>query len=143
MNISQKIARTFEIVDYFMLIPAACATFLSLMFIGVAPWFPFLIFAIFIFGCVLMIGYFKHSRGRLNEKHISALWIATIAFNAVLSLPFIIYAWYSFRWLNAEFAGYEEMLTGLIINLCFVVGYLSAIILAFKACKFDKNQELP
>jgi hypothetical protein len=39
----------------------------------------------------LLVGYFKHSRGRLSKKSTIALWIGTSLFNSLFFLPSIIY----------------------------------------------------
>jgi hypothetical protein len=89
MTNSQKIARFFEIVNYFMLVPAAFGIFMSFLLIGGAPWFTAIILAISAVGMALLVGYFKHSRGRLAESKVKALWIGTIAYNGLFLLPTI------------------------------------------------------
>lgn len=89
MTNSQKIARFFEIVNYFMLVPAAFGIFASFLLIKGAAWFTLIILAISAIGMTLLIGYFKHSRGRLAESKVKALWIGTIAYNGLFLLPTI------------------------------------------------------
>lgn len=104
---SEKLARLFEVVDYLLLIP--------LLYIGILYFIPyflfaglfafaylfskdyifgvtffaicFAVFAIFAFGIRLMMGYSKHSRGRLNKNKVDKLWISTICFNAIFFFP--------------------------------------------------------
>jgi NADH:ubiquinone oxidoreductase subunit 6 (subunit J) len=92
-TVSQKIARVFEIVDYFLLIPSLAGLFFGIAMLSDKNSFPFglAICAVFTIGTLLLIGYFKHSRGRLSEKSTVALWIGTILFNALFFLPSIFY----------------------------------------------------
>lgn len=87
MTNSQKIARFFEIVNYFMLVPAAFGIFCSFLLIKELPWFTAIILGVSAVGMTLLVGYFKHSRGRLAESKVKALWIGTIAYNALFLLP--------------------------------------------------------
>ncbi|HEY0427216.1 MAG TPA: hypothetical protein VGC76_05370 [Pyrinomonadaceae bacterium] len=143
MTTSQKIARAFEIAGYVLLIPAGFGAFLGTFFIGGAPWLTLLIYATFIFGCVLLIGYFKHSRGRLDENRIRSLWLATGFFNAFLSLPYFFYALNFFSMLNAEQPFRGEMMRALGVIVCIIFAYLTAVVLAWKAYKSETAQTLP
>lgn len=88
-TISQKIARVFEIVDYVLLVPALAGLFFGVAMFSDKSSLPFglAICAVFTIGTLLLVGYFKHSRGRLSEKKTIALWVGTIAFNALFLLP--------------------------------------------------------
>lgn len=88
-TISQKIARVFEIVDYFLLVPSLAGLLFGLMMFRNADsaLYGFAICAVFTVGTILLVGYFKHSRGRLSEKATVALWIGTIIFNGIFLLP--------------------------------------------------------
>lgn len=78
-HLSQKIARVFEIVGYFQLIPAILLVILSALII-----FPLLIsIPIFGIGLTLFIGYIRHSRGNLSKGKILPLWFATFSFNFI------------------------------------------------------------
>lgn len=90
---SQKIARVFEIVDYFLLVPSLAGLLFGVAMLGDKNSFPFglAICAVFTIGTTLLVGYFKHSRGRLSEKSTVALWIGTIFFNALFLLPVIFF----------------------------------------------------
>lgn len=138
---SQKVARAFEIADYVLLIPAALGVLLATLLIGAAPWFTLLIYGTFILGVVLLVGYFKHSRGRLDEKHISALWIATAVYNTVLLLPYLFYAIFFFQSLSLDNSMPGDAWKALTLNLVIISGYVTAIILSLKAYSFEKNQK--
>ena len=76
-HLSEKIARVFEIVGYFLLIPAIPIVVLSAVFI-----FPLVISVpVFGIGLTLFAGYIKHSRGNPDESKVGILWIATFLFN--------------------------------------------------------------
>ncbi|MEO6588295.1 MAG: hypothetical protein ABIP06_03110 [Pyrinomonadaceae bacterium] len=88
-TISQKIARVFEIVDYFLLVPAIAGLLFGIMMIisGEAAIFGVGILTVFTIGTILLIGYFKHSRGTLSKAKTRNLWIGTIIFNGVFLAP--------------------------------------------------------
>lgn len=78
-HLSEKIARVFEIVGYFQLIPAILLVILSALLV-----FPLLIsIPVFGIGLTLFVGYIKHSRGNLSKGKISPLWFATFLFNFI------------------------------------------------------------
>ena len=138
-TVSQKIARAFEIVDYFLLIPAGLGLFLAIITFS---WFTVAIGSVFALGCVLLVGYIKHSRGRLNEKYIPALWISSAAYNALLLLPVILYAGYF--WMDLDFNSVRddrELWKFLVGSLLISGGYLAAIGLSVKAYLFERNQK--
>ncbi len=83
MTFSQSLARFFEIVDYVLLLPASYGLMLALMFLASAPWFTLIIAFWFALGCLLLRGFFRHSRGRLDNAQVSRLWAATIGYNLV------------------------------------------------------------
>lgn len=83
MTFSQSLARVFEIVDYVLLAPAFCGLMLSLMVVGTAPWFTLIIAGWFTLGCLLLRGFFRHSRGRLSSDQVTLLWLATIGYNMI------------------------------------------------------------
>lgn len=83
MSFSQKVARFFEVVDFLLLPPAAFGLAFSMLLLGFAPWFPLGIAGWFIAGCFLLRGFFRHSRGRLDERQVSILWYATMGYNLV------------------------------------------------------------
>lgn len=146
---SQKIAGVFEIICYVLLVP----TFLSLIypiffiiggaFAGSAKmvslgFIPFLIVAP---GLVLLVGYFKHARGRLDEKYSSALWLTTAVYNFLLFLPWLYYG--SVLLQERSFQGYQgnEPLLGFLFILGMVFGYLAAITFSLKAYSFEKRRK--
>src|SRR5215213_2222935 len=97
---SQKVAGVFELICYILLIP----TFLSLIYPAIAVigglfsghagsfLFGLIPFGIAGVGVVLLVGYHKHVDDRLDEKHISTLWIATAVYNLLLLLPCLLFA---------------------------------------------------
>lgn len=139
MNYSQKIARAFEIADYLLLIPAGFGVFAASLLLKDAPWFTFLIYAVFVFGFVLLVGYFKHSRGRLAENHVRRLWIATAVFNGVLLLPATGMLMFIVKDFLTGYASYKDWSGA--VNFGVVTGYLAAIVLSIKAYRFDNNQK--
>ena len=139
---SQKVARVFEIIDYFMLLPAGIGFLVGLAFISVNPLYTVLLYAFLTTGIVLMVGYFKHSRGRLDEKYISALWLTTAAYNLVLFLPCL---YRTSRLLQeANFKGYEgnDELASFMFLLAVVFAYLAAIVFSMKAFSFERRKKL-
>ena len=78
-SFSQKVARVFEVVGYLLLVPAILGLFYSLIlvFLGL------IVFLIFCLGIILLIGYFKHSRGTLSEEKVLPLWFGTFFYNAL------------------------------------------------------------
>lgn len=141
MNYSQKIARAFEIADYLLLIPAGFGVFAASMLIKDAPWFTFLIYAIFLFGFLLLVGYFNHSRGRLAERRVRALWIATAVYNGVLLLPAAAILLFFLRESTLHYKSIADFWSPLAINFAVVSGYLTTIFLSIKAYQFEKNNQ--
>ncbi|HEX9959920.1 MAG TPA: hypothetical protein VGB00_03250 [Pyrinomonadaceae bacterium] len=105
---SENIAGLFEIVNYFLLLPIIiCCIFwvIPLLIYGGILSFAalfsqkhfifgvlfflvyFILFALLIFGFILMIGYFRHSRGKLNSREVDKLWIKTLCYNAIFFFP--------------------------------------------------------
>ncbi len=131
---SQKVARAFEIADYVLLIPAGFGAFLAtLVFSG----FTLLVYGFFIVGVVLLVGYYKHSRGKLGEDHFSALWIATAVYNSILLLPCLY--WASIMLQEGIFRSGEFM--PFLMALSVVGGYLTAVLLAVKSYSFEKRKK--
>src|SRR5215203_4339792 len=89
---SQRVARGFEIVDYFLLLPAAVGVLVGISAIFKEPLVGLLILITIGIGLFLLVGYFKHSRGILDESYIPALWITTAVFNFILFLPWLYFA---------------------------------------------------
>ncbi|HEY8559566.1 MAG TPA: hypothetical protein VIL74_04120 [Pyrinomonadaceae bacterium] len=141
---SQKIARMFEIVDYILLPPASFGLFLAVFMVGVSPLIPLLLYAFAGVGFVLLAGYFKHSRGRLADKYVSALWLATAVYNSVLFLPCLY--WASTLLQTDTFLDYEGKVDSFGVMLfTFVLGtvfgYLTAIVFALRAFSFERRKK--
>lgn len=131
---SQKVARAFEIADYILLIPAGFGVLLATLIFS--P-FTLLVYGFFIAGVVLLVGYYKHSRGKLGEDHISALWIATAVYNSILLLPCLFWASAMLQqgiFRNGEFVSF-------LMILSVVGGYLTAVLLAVKSYSFEKRKK--
>jgi hypothetical protein len=98
-------------------------------------------FLIVIPGLILLVGYFKHSRGRLAEKYVPSLWMTTAIYNFLLLLP----------WLYGTSAAlqkpnyYREDLAGVPVEFYYmfllVSGYLAAVVSALKAYSFEKRRK--
>ncbi|MGI9056055.1 MAG: hypothetical protein ACR2F2_09670 [Pyrinomonadaceae bacterium] len=88
-SVSQKIARFFEIVDYILLVPSLAGLCFGLMMIvsGEAAGIGLGILTVFTIGTALLVGYFKHSRGRLSENSTRLMWFGTIIFNGLFLCP--------------------------------------------------------
>jgi|SRR5215204_558888 len=142
---SQRVARVFEIIDYFMLFPAAIGFVFGLALIGSNAIYTLLVFAFLFIGILLLVGYFKHSRGTLDAKYFPALWLTTAGYNFVLLLPFLY--WASSILQTGGFKGSEGrtdsgVLIGLIILLAIISGYLSAILFSIKAFSFEHRKKI-
>ena len=74
---SQKVAFGLEILGYILLIPLSLWELYLLFF---PPVFLTTIF-IYGFGVLLLVGYHKHRRNRINREWALLLWIGTILFN--------------------------------------------------------------
>jgi hypothetical protein len=83
LSFSQSLARFFEIIDFILLVPSSYGLLMSLMFLGAAPFLMLAIWGWFAAGCLLMRGFFRHSRGRLERAQVSRLWWLTIGYNMV------------------------------------------------------------
>jgi hypothetical protein len=138
---SQKVARVFEIIDYFMLLPAAIGFLFGLALIASNPLYTMLLYAFLISGIILLVGYFKHSRGRLDEKYFSALWLTTAGYNLVLLLPSLYSA--STLLQTESFKGYEgnSALISFLFLLGLVFSYLGAIVFSIKAFSFERRKK--
>ena len=131
---SQRVARAFEIVDYILLIPAAIGALVGFLAIARNPLFTLLIYTVLGVGITLLVGYYKHSRGRLAEKWISALWITTAVFNFLLLLPWL--------YLTSSVIN-EEAGKSLFVVLVFVnLGYIGAIVSSIRAYSFEKRKSI-
>ncbi len=131
---SQRIARVFEIVDYFLLLPAGVGALVGLAAIASSPVFSLLMFAILTVGLILLVGYYKHSRGTLNEKYISALWITTAVYNFILFLPWLYFA--------SRVIDEEDGKKSFVVLVLFVLSYIFAIVSSIKAYSFEKRKNI-
>lgn len=140
---SQKVAGVFEIVCYILLIPASISLVypaiavvgglfkgrLDAVLIGLIP------FGIAGIGVKLLSGYSRHAKGKLDEKHISTLWITTAVYNFLLLLPWLLLA-------AAVFQSREKLTDGkwasLLILISIIFGYLAAIYFSVKAYTLEK-----
>jgi hypothetical protein len=136
---SQNVARAFEIADYILLIPAILGAGLATLIPSI---FTLVVYGFFIFGVVLLVGYFKHSRGRLNESSVSVLWIGTAVYNGVLLLPCLYYASTLLQTgiLENEYASAESF-TYFLFTFLIVSGYFAAVMFSLKAYFFEKRKK--
>jgi hypothetical protein len=145
---SQKVARVFEIICYLLLVP----TFVSLIYpfmmviIGLASGrgdlalislLPFTIVGI---GIALLVGYYKHSRGLLDEKKVPALWMTTAIYNLLLLLP-----WLGGAASVLQKPAYSEEAAGVPAEFLYLLvpifGYIFAVVFAMKAYSFERRQK--
>lgn len=142
-NYSENIAKLFEIVNYFLLIPIILtgillAPFIFYLFViaiilifskqdfdnGLTILIQFIfISAIIIFGIRLMFGYYRHSRGKLDRKKVDRLWVKTICFNAIFFFP-------SF-YLHLQCLITEECSAQMLSRLSYIMNASSAFSLVF------------
>ncbi|HEV7844018.1 MAG TPA: hypothetical protein VGO69_10005 [Pyrinomonadaceae bacterium] len=83
MTFSQSLARFFEVIDFILLVPACFGLLMLLPLVAAAPLFVLAIMIWSTAGCFLLRGFFRHSRGRLSDNGIAALWWAAIGYNLV------------------------------------------------------------
>ena len=135
---SQKLAGAFEVIDYLLLLPAALGAFMGLIFLAQTPVYTLLIFGVIILGIVLMVGYFKHSRGTLNSKYISALWITTAAYNFVFFLPALYWTAMIYQKMSSEGLNNSNEVLVFFIAIAVVLAYVAAIGLSLKAFSIER-----
>lgn len=141
---SQKVARVFEVIGYLMLLPAAIGALAGFLAIANQPLYALLIYVILGIGVTLLVGYFKYSRGRLEEKFCSALWLTTAVYNFLLLLPWL---YGTSALLQSGFKDYDGSTDGgLVIFFLFLISivfsYLAAIVASLKAYSFEKRKKL-
>ncbi len=142
---SQRVARVFEVIDYIMLAPAGIGVLFGIGLLYANPLYTLLLYVFLTIGIILLFGYFNHSRGRLDEKYFSALWLTTAGYNFVLLLPFLY--WASTILQDNGFRDYEgEISGGAVVGFLFLLGiisgYLAAIILAAKAFSYENRKKI-
>lgn len=134
---SQKVARAFEIADYILLLPAGFGALLAtLAFSG----FTLLVYAFFIGGLILLVGYYKHSRGTLGNEYVPALWIGTAVYNFILLLPCLFWAAMLLQDGIFQNSNGGDGLMVFMVGLAIIGGYLTAVLLAVKAYSFEKRK---
>lgn len=146
---SQRIARVFEIICYVLLAPTILGLIYPVFFLIIGAlarsaemfFFGFIPFLTVAPGIVLLFGYFKHSRGRLKEKNIPALWIGTAVYNFLLLLP-----WLSFVSVELHEGNFGKKGTDSLFllggTLTIVFGYLATIVFSLKAYSFERRKKL-
>jgi hypothetical protein len=136
---SQNVARAFEIADYILLIPAILGAVLATLIPSILT---LLVYGFFIAGVVLLVGYFKHSRGQLDESNFSALWIASAVYNGVLLLPCLYFA---STLLQSGILDNEYSDGGSVVYFLFILsvvsGYFAAVIFSLRAYFFEKRKK--
>lgn len=141
---SQKVARVFEVIDYFMLLPAGVGALVGFVLLGTNLLYAMLLYGFLIIGMVLLVGYFKHSRGRLDEKYFSALWLTTAVYNFILLLPALY--WASIVLQTSDLRDYEGRLDGAtVLGFLFILGivlsYIAAVVFSIKAFSFESRKK--
>lgn len=145
---SQKAARVFEIIGYLLIVPATLLWLLSfLLVLGMLNslrlenfhhqtfdnLLPLLIPSIiYSLGILLLVGYFKHSRGTLSENKIIPLWIGTLFYN----LPPLLAVIYQIIIMpnNYHNIDFQELLSPyVLLSLSLVVWWVIAIVLSIGA----------
>lgn len=132
---SQNVARAFEIADYILLIPAILGAILATLIPSI---FTLLVYGFFIVGVVLLVGYYKHSRGKLDERYFSALWITTAVYNFILLLPCLYWASILLQTGSSKSSDGGKLFFLMILPI--IAGYLTAVLLAVKAYSFEKRK---
>lgn len=79
-SFSQKVARFFEIADYILLIPGTLGLLYSL---GLFPVGTIIVGGWYALGCLLLRGFYRHSRGRMKPSEAVWLWGFTFAYNLI------------------------------------------------------------
>ena len=84
---SQEIAHSFEVINYFLLVPATCGVLLSIVSFafGATP-LNLIVIAVYLYGCSLQRDYYLHSRDRLHRQSIAKMWSRTVIYNGVLTV---------------------------------------------------------
>ncbi len=136
---SQKVARVFEIIDYFLLIPAAIGALVGFFILFGSPLLGGLIYAGLGIGIALMVGYIKHSRGKLSQDYISFLWIGTAIYNFMLLMPWLYWVAISLQ-PSGGFDEEDKPWGGYIFLMSIVLGYIFAIVFSIKAYSFEKRK---
>lgn len=139
-TLSQKIARGLEITDYFLLIPAAFGVFWATICIFAAPLFTLIIWLIAAIGVILMVGYFKHSRSRLNEKYLFLVWGGTVLYNFLLSIPFLYYTFILLKEPSMNGLKIDANLKATVILIICSTFYLVIVTLAAVAYKSARQK---
>lgn len=145
---SQKAARVFEILDYVLLIPTIISLIYPLLFMigGITERSPkmvlmgFVPFIIVFPGLILLFGYRKHAKDKLDEKYIPTLWLTTAVYNFLLLLPWLFIAAKGFQSPRGFSDG--ENLKGFLITVSAVFGYIAAIVCSLKAYLLEKRKNV-
>ncbi len=138
---SQKVAGAFEVVDYFLLLPAAVGALTGLFFLAYSVFYALLIYAMLISGIVLLVGYFKHSRGTLNSKYISALWITTAVYNFVFLMPALYWTATIYQKMSSEGLNNSNEVWVFFIAIAAVLAYIAAIATSLKAFAIERYKK--
>jgi hypothetical protein len=144
---SQKVARAFEIICYFLLLPAFISLIYPLFFL-IGSLFStsfgmFLLALMFLcipaFGVLLFVGYIRHSRGKMNEGKIFPLWLGTILFNAI---PLAITSYWFFITNSFDGTSYSSIDGGffIIFNL-FILLWIAGILFPANALHREFSQK--
>lgn len=136
---SQNIAELFTIISFVLLIPGF---FGMLMILWLALISPLCLLALIVptIGIVLLIGYFKQSRGTINKKRIFPLWIGTFLYNLMfLSLASI----YHYKQYTSEIVSHSYNNSSPLFSLfmAFLTAWwLAAVLLSITAIYSEKTR---
>jgi uncharacterized membrane protein HdeD (DUF308 family) len=115
---------------------------MGLVMLPYSPFSGLLIFAAIFTGITLMVGYFKHSRGTLDSKHFSALWITTAIYNFVFLLPVLYWTATIYQQMTSEGLNNSNEVFAFFIAIAVVLAYVAAIFLSLKACSIERYKKL-
>ncbi len=145
---SQKVARVFEILDYVLLIPTIISLIYPVLFItgGITERSPemvligFVPFIIVFSGLVLLFGYRKHAKDKLDEKYIPTLWLTTAIYNFLLLLPWLFIAAKGLQSSRGFSDGKNLQWFFITVSVVFV--YIAAIVCSLKAYSLEKRKNV-
>ena len=87
----------------------------------------------------MLVGYFKHSRGALDEEKVLGMWVGTIVLNALLLLP-NLYLFYRETGFSGDYDYQEHFGIFPLIWVSLMIWWAWAIILSVTAIWSDERQ---
>jgi hypothetical protein len=137
-TVSEKIAGLFAVVGFMLLIPSALSMIFPAMFLIVSVTQPnvyaflFGLIPLLLFGSgvVLLVKYYKHSRGLLDEDKILPMWFGSLAYNLMFLLPT---AYFCIKTAGENDDRQSPDNTGLLICGLIVTWWITAVLLSVAA----------